>query len=574
MSHWKTMAAAVCAHARHHAGLLALVAAATAMPLSTATAAVPNPTVVGPIPATVAPGSPTRDYPWLATMHNLAAVGYVEEEFFFEGTARRFSTPGPIGTTGSVLSSGHPYRTRLLVRRPAAAARFNGTVIVEWQNVTAGYDLDANWGGSYDHMIRSGYAWVGVSAQRVGVQGTPNGLRSWSPLRYGTLDVTAGGQFTTGDPLSYDIFAQAMQAIRSPQGVAPLGSLQAQRLLAIGASQSAAFLGTFINSLHPLIGDPVDAYMLYIGGPRVRTDLTVPVFKLISETDVPGQVANRQADHAFFRSWEVAGSSHSGRRTAMNSRPLVLRDGVQPALGTCTFPEHPRTPSYYVTNAVYDHMVRWVRDGIAPPSATPVTTVGTAIQRDGFGNALGGIRLAEFAVPAAVQTGSNSGAAFCLLYGRYIPFDTATTNGLYPTHGTYVDATNAQTAANVAAGYVLPVDAARSQFLASSGIIGNQDPCGPTCRKAQDLLEESLYYLFTSLQAGDETANKTIGAIALIARAEGATGATAALASASARRSLQRYVEGVKALQAKGSLSSTSAGELIGLASEIIAALP
>jgi hypothetical protein len=398
---------------------LMLLAGATAA-VAPAAAAVPDPVVTGPIPANVAPGNPARDYPWMATMHNLAAVGYTEEEFFYEGTANSYDTSGALGTTGSVVSSGHPYKTRMVVRRPLSPAQFNGTVIVEWQNVTAGYDLDANWGGSFEHFIRSGYAWVGVSAQRVGVQGAPNGLKAWSPLRYGQLDVTAGGTITN-DALSYDIFAQAMQAIRHPVGVNVMGGLNVQRVLAIGASQSASRLAIYINSLHPLIGDPVDAYMLYIGGGRIRGDLTVPVFKLISETDVPGQVASRQPDSAVFRSWEVAGSSHSGRRTALNSRPLALRDGVAPAEGVCDFPVHPRVPSHYVANAVYDHLVRWVRDKTPPPSAAPVTTVGNTIQRDSFGNALGGVRLAEFAVPTAENTGDNAGSAFCVSMAATCP---------------------------------------------------------------------------------------------------------------------------------------------------------
>ena len=44
--------------------------------------------------------------------------------------------------------------------RPAKAADFNGTVIVHWQNVTAGYELGIVSAGEY----LGGYAWVGVSA--------------------------------------------------------------------------------------------------------------------------------------------------------------------------------------------------------------------------------------------------------------------------------------------------------------------------------------------------------------------------------------------------------------------------
>lgn len=537
--------------------LAGLLAAATIAPA----AAVPNPVVTGPIPALAAPGDPSRNYPWMSTMHNLAAMGYVEEEFFFSGEANRYNTPGPLGTTGSVLDGGHAYKSRMIVRRPIAPERFNGTVIVEWQNVTAGYDLDAHWGGSFDHFLRSGYAWVGVSAQRVGVQGVPNGLRNWSPARYGTLDVTAGGTIID-DALSYDIFAQALQAIRHPAGTDVLGGLPVQRVFAVGASQSASRLTVFINSLHPLIGDPVDAYMLNVGGGRIREDLAVPIFKLLSETDVPGQVAARQADTPVFRTWETAGTSHSGRRTAMNSRPLVIRDGVAPAVGECTFPPHPRVPTQHATNVAYDHMVRWVRDGVAPPVAPRVTVVGTTIQRDAFGNALGGIRFAEFDVATATNTGSNSGAAFCFLYGRYLPFDPATLDALYPAHGGYVDAVDAVTAANELSGYIGSADAQSTRMRAARSIIGSGNPCGTLCRAAQDLLEQSEFYLFTA-HGGEGLANLVRGAIADLAKAD----------DANAARALEQFIGAVNDLRDRGVISSTSAGELLAAAQAILAAL-
>jgi hypothetical protein len=40
---------------------------------------------------------------------------------------------------------------------------------------------------------RDWYAWVGVSAQQTGVHQPGTGLKAWSPMRYGTLDLTAGG---------------------------------------------------------------------------------------------------------------------------------------------------------------------------------------------------------------------------------------------------------------------------------------------------------------------------------------------------------------------------------------------
>ena len=125
--------------------------------------------------------------------------GYLEQEFFFEGTANTYAAAQP-GAHAEIATRGTPYRSRLLVRRPAQQARFNGTVIVEWFNVTNGYDTDVLWLYQKEFLIREGYAWVGVSAQNVGVARPPNGLRVWSPARYGTLDVDGGGK-VTGDAL-------------------------------------------------------------------------------------------------------------------------------------------------------------------------------------------------------------------------------------------------------------------------------------------------------------------------------------------------------------------------------------
>jgi len=156
---------------------------------------VPNPKVTRPIAESAAPGDASRDYIFFSRPE-IERRGYIEEEFFIEGVANEYATP-PL-TTATVLSDGHAYKTRIVVRRPRLRARFNGTVILEWQNVSAGFDIDASWaGGQGEFFMREGYAWVGVSAQRVGVQAPVTGLRDFSPVRYGSLDVTDGGTTST-----------------------------------------------------------------------------------------------------------------------------------------------------------------------------------------------------------------------------------------------------------------------------------------------------------------------------------------------------------------------------------------
>jgi hypothetical protein len=129
-------------------------------------------------------------------------------------------------------------------------------------------------------------------------------------------------------------------------------------------------------------------------------------------------------------------------------------------------------------NAAFDHLVRWVKDGVPPPTAPPLETTGVGppavAARDKFGNALGGIRLAEHAVPTATNTGLNTGAGFCRLYGSHEPFDPATIAGLYPTHGAYVAAVRSVTERAVKAGYVLKVDGDQTIAAAERSDIGRR----------------------------------------------------------------------------------------------------
>jgi Alpha/beta hydrolase domain len=161
---------------------------------------------VEPVAATSPPGDAAHGYPFNATPMDLARQGYLEEEFFVSGVASRYNTP-PMAT-GTVIDGGHPYKTRVVVRRPKSQSRFNGTTIVEWTNVSQGHDNEVDWFQSGAHLVHSGFAWIGVSAQRVGV----DALKQWSPGRYGTLNVSDGGTITD-DALSYDIFTAAALAI-------------------------------------------------------------------------------------------------------------------------------------------------------------------------------------------------------------------------------------------------------------------------------------------------------------------------------------------------------------------------
>jgi hypothetical protein len=73
---------------------------------------------------------------------DLAARGYVAEEFFLAGTATSYlpapgATLGEDGRWDAVEDGVAEFRTRILVVRPADPARCNATAVVHWLNVTA-----------------------------------------------------------------------------------------------------------------------------------------------------------------------------------------------------------------------------------------------------------------------------------------------------------------------------------------------------------------------------------------------------------------------------------------------------
>jgi hypothetical protein len=482
----------------------------------------PSVTVTGPIALTTPLRDPAHGYPYNATPINLAKHGYVEQEFFIEGKANAYNTPP--GQTGSVKDTGHPFKTRIVVRRPKSASKFNGTVIVEWYNVSQGHDGEYDWFQSAEHILRAGYAWVGVTNQRVGA----NSLREWSPTRYGTLDVTDGGRIAD-DSLSYDIFTAAAVAIRGNGSADVMGGLKAARLIAIGHSQSAGRLYTYFQSVHPLIPKVYDAVVLHGGGGKVSEDLDVKVFKLLNETDVTGQANSRQSDTDNYRQWEVAGSSHLDAQFSRTMAGLGLRvSGMDPVEGSpaitgptisggagngqsgngdniagtnvCKNPPFSRIPAYYVLDAALDHTARWVKDGTPPPTAThielselpplPSDAQGAngaggrgpqgarwEVVHNELGNAHGGIELSQHAVPTATNTGQNEGGARggernCNLMGSYLVWDEARLASMYPTHAAYVAKVKEVTEKNLKAGYLVKEDADATIAEAEHSSIG------------------------------------------------------------------------------------------------------
>lgn len=421
-----------------------------------------------------------------AATTNLHASGYVEHEYVAAGTASSYRTNRPLTSDGRwtfTPDASAAYRTRVLVRRPAHANAFNGTVIVEWLNVSGGIDADPDWASLHEEIVRRGYAWVGVSAQMIGVMGGPvavsvpgtgtdvvgKGLKAIDPARYSSLE-------HPGDAFSFDIYTQVARAIGSG---AAMGGLRPQRLLAAGESQSAFALVTYYNGVQPLAqafdgffvhsrsasamplvppGQPVDVASGITGTPTIfRTDQAAPVLDIQTETDV-GSVLNsyaaRQPDTDRLRLWEVAGTAHADAH-------LV---GPLGQSLNCGAPIN-NGPMHVVAKSALRALNSWVQTGGAPVVAPRIDVAPgqhPQIVRNADGIALGGIRTPPVDVPVATlsgQPGPNA-SVICLLLGSTVPLSAARLAQLYPSRTAYVQRYNADADAAIRAGFVLPEDRA------------------------------------------------------------------------------------------------------------------
>jgi hypothetical protein len=438
---------------------------------------------------------------------DLASVGYTQQEFFIEGTADGYTPTAPLTSDGhwSVApSSQAAYKTRVVVNRPVKPRDFNGTVVVEWLNVSGGVDASPDWMHTHVELIRRGYAWVGVSAQAVGVNqlkcpDPPNatcpfsvgGPRPGDVARYGSLN-------HPGDSYSYDMFSQAGQAVRDDAALI-LGGLRPRRLLAAGESQSAGRLVTYINAVHPLV-DVYDGFLVHSRGAGgaplsqsplpvvstpipslIRDDLS-PVLFFQTETDVAGAIgaaglAARQADSARFRLWEVAGTAHFdlyglqtgqtdvGRRESVAAWFDTMQNPTNepiPGLFTCSSPINSGPQTFVLRSAIH-HLDRWVAGGRPPPTAPRLEVASVspfAFALDANGNAKGGIRTPAVDAPVAALGGlGQSGSPFCGLFGTTIPFSQTQLDALYRNHGQFVVAWGKATLGAYFAGYLRPEDA-------------------------------------------------------------------------------------------------------------------
>ncbi|TAK86119.1 MAG: hypothetical protein EPO09_19905 [Aquabacterium sp.] len=461
-------------------GLLGLalstsLAYATTQEADKASAAVPAPIAAG----TYTWQAADSGRPVSSRQAQLTADGYIEEEWRLRGQAQAYAKDGDWGDDGrwklKLRGTTQAYDTRVLIRRPKDPARFNGIVLVEWLNTSLGFDIDGGWIATRDELLREGYAWAGVSAERASALS----LKKANPQRYAQVNIS-------DSDYSFDIYAHAASALRQSASQWGPASAPKVKLLGMGYSKSASFLFTFMNAFQP-VNKAFDGYYLrgatpaaiQVNGwhinivmPSVRRDLGVPLMQVQTEMEVGiSWPLSKTKDTDMLRYWEIAAGTHLDQLMQDELLKSSQQDAHIPK-PDCLGPSSPLQIELFDHAAL--HALRtWITDGTPPPTVARLqrTDIGF-VKDDELGNPMGGLRLPDLDVPIARYGVFNNGprnfwsfwATFaCMSGGSVKPFDADTLRARYPSDQAYYQAYKQAADKLLQAGFLRP--AGHAQLL-------------------------------------------------------------------------------------------------------------
>lgn len=421
------------------------------------------PTVRGPVA-----GSPA---PALESAVGLDRFGYVEEEYFIEGTADAFDPDG------IRIAHDQPYRTRFLVRRPADPARSSGTAFMDPLHMIS--EMPASWIAS-EWLMAKGHVWIGVSVHNSSfgrLYGFPGGIEALKAHDFERYDMLQLAEFDRPPrlrsylgPSNTDSFALRWNmAMAHAQGHAIMQDLAqllrehdeiggvTERIYACGVSQTANFWRLFLdNGWHERRrrpdGNPlIDAYLLLVSAAPSHQPSDALLVNILSESEVAGTIVQMQAlapadrEVPRVRGYELPGAPHSMGGPKWDDTEA---DHV-----------HTVEPYVLIVRALFDAVDALERGGVPMPHAPriqrdPLSTDGIA--RDEFGNALGGVRVPWLEAPRAqylprCACGPTSGES--------VPFDEDRLRSIYANEAVHEELWNRAVNRLVEDRLLLPEDA-------------------------------------------------------------------------------------------------------------------
>jgi hypothetical protein len=337
--------------------------------------------VVAPTAAVSAPiASPGEMFPALMSLpagDDLAHFKYTSTEYFVTGTA-----------------NGIPYKTRIVVRKPADNSRFSGIVLAESMHPSGNA-----WMFHFTHTYTMTSGHIGVEI----VTSDPAQFVEFNGTRYSDMRVQPGQ--------ANEIIAQIGATLRSSQAANPLNGLRMRKMILAGTSASAGVLINYLpahmvyrlSDMKPIY----DGFLPTSNGTNIR-QIDVPMIQVPTTTEASrGNVPTRQDGDMpgnQFRVYEFPGMPHLDTRDVEAFRP-----------NPCKSPITLWPMSTYMSVALH-HLVEWIDKGTVPPRADRMlvdrntANDGSLIALDEHGNPKGGIRNPYVDVPVAKYGFPNEGA--------------------------------------------------------------------------------------------------------------------------------------------------------------------
>jgi hypothetical protein len=353
------------------------------------------------------------------------SADYTEVEYLLSGAANSYA--GPATGPASVVSSGHRYATRVLVRYPKQLARFSGRVVIEPFNTTSGVDLDALWMHVGTMLQTQGDAWIGISVRTCSAAE----LQRRDPARYADIEISS-------NDLVWDMLRAIGTLAKQGGEQSPLHHLAVRHVYLGGYSQSAVDTATFaatFGAVTRTVDDrPVfDGFFpachaasltpLAVGEGLPRFEygsmppVGVPVIEIQPQSDVegfsfeefvnPGSASVRREDSDAaadrFRLYEIGGAPHAAK--------IVGCDGNGSSFPMSAF-----------VRAAMQMLFQWSEEDITPPQAPRISLriedVVAEAEVDRFGNAIGGVPSPFLVAPIACYEVHSTPGPLCMLAGR------------------------------------------------------------------------------------------------------------------------------------------------------------
>jgi hypothetical protein len=387
---------------------------------------------------------------------NLAHFNYVTKEYFVSGT-----------------SNGQPYKTRIVIRKPADDTKFNGLILAESMHPSGN-----PWMFHFTHVYSMTNGVIGMEI----LTSTPAGLSAANADRYKDLAVPNGA--------ANDIIAQVGALIKSNRPDNPLAGLPLRKMILTGSSASAGVAFNYLANAQ-MVQRLEGMKPIYDGFMPTSANQTIPAIDVPTilvptqrETFQGNGTTQKDSDMAgsHLRVFEFAGMAHIDSRDAIAYYP-----------DPCKMPIS-RFPMAVYMSVALDHLFKWVDKGITPPHGDRfyadlnTDNDGSMLALDEFGNVKGGIRTTYVDVPVRSYRTPNQGAEpripnphpfiaarringadpddqLCGLANYEVPLTAAQLKKLYKDKKDYATKVQRSYDALVKAGWALPLPALRDVVI-------------------------------------------------------------------------------------------------------------